>query len=87
VRRAALRASIDLPYVAIITAETGRCRASPGEDIIDFSMGNLDGPTPPHVESWQVNSAKTHTYGYHLARHSACAVLYRAGTKTRRRRD
>ncbi|HAH12453.1 MAG TPA: alanine transaminase, partial [Pantoea agglomerans] len=37
------------PYVFNITAELKIAARRRGEDIIDFSMGNPDGPTPPHI--------------------------------------
>lgn len=37
------------PYVFNITAELKMAARRRGEDIIDFSMGNPDGPTPPHI--------------------------------------
>ena len=37
------------PYVFNITAELKMAARRRGEDIIDFSMGNLDGATPPHI--------------------------------------
>ncbi|MFO5978436.1 hypothetical protein ACLBSL_27100, partial [Klebsiella pneumoniae] len=36
------------PYVFNITAELKMAARRRGEDIIDFSMGNPDGATPPH---------------------------------------
>ncbi|MEO1938875.1 MAG: aminotransferase class I/II-fold pyridoxal phosphate-dependent enzyme, partial [Sulfurimonas sp.] len=36
-----------------------------GKDVIDFSMGNPDGPTPEHIRNKLVESAqKTKTHGY-----------------------
>jgi len=36
-----------------------------GEDIIDFSMGNPDGPTPKHIVDKLIESAKKpKNYGY-----------------------
>lgn len=36
-----------------------------GEDIIDFSMGNPDGPTPPHIVEKLVTVAQREdTHGY-----------------------
>ena len=37
------------PYVFNITAELRMAARRRGEDIIDMSMGNPDGPTPKHV--------------------------------------
>ena len=40
-----------------------------GEDIIDFGMGNPDGPTPPHiVESWSRPSQRPDTHGYSVSK-------------------
>ncbi|WP_338494021.1 alanine transaminase [Erwinia aphidicola] len=57
------------PYVFNITSElkmAARCR---GEDIIDFSMGNPDGPTPPHiVEKLCTVAQRDDTHGYSTSR-------------------
>jgi len=37
------------PYVFNITAELKMAARRRGEDIIDLSMGNPDGATPPHI--------------------------------------
>ena len=37
------------PYVFNITAELKMAARRRGEDIIDFSMGNPDGATQPHI--------------------------------------
>lgn len=37
------------PYVFNITAELKMAARRRSEDIIDFSMGNPDGATPPHI--------------------------------------
>ncbi|RZJ51779.1 MAG: alanine transaminase, partial [Acidovorax sp.] len=37
------------PYVFNITAELKLAARRRGEDIIDMSMGNPDGATPPHI--------------------------------------
>lgn len=40
-----------------------------GEDIIDMSMGNPDGPTPPHIVEKLVEVAeKEHTHGYSVSK-------------------
>lgn len=40
-----------------------------GEDIIDFSMGNPDGPTPEHITNKLIESAqKTKTHGYSVSK-------------------
>ncbi|MEP6998434.1 MAG: alanine transaminase, partial [Betaproteobacteria bacterium] len=37
------------PYVFNITSELKMAARRRGEDIIDFGMGNPDGPTPAHI--------------------------------------
>ena len=37
------------PYVFSITSELKMAARRRGEDIIDFGMGNPDGPTPAHI--------------------------------------
>ena len=37
------------PYVFNITGELKAAARKRGEDIIDFGMGNPDGPTPKHI--------------------------------------
>ncbi len=40
-----------------------------GEDIIDFSMGNPDGPTPPHIVEKLIEAAqKPKNYGYSVSK-------------------
>ena len=40
-----------------------------GEDIIDFSMGNPDGPTPQHIVDKLIESAqRPNTHGYSVSR-------------------
>ncbi|WP_294900935.1 alanine transaminase [Tatumella sp. UBA2305] len=53
------------PYVFNITAELKMAARRRGEDIIDFSMGNPDGPTPPHiVEKLCQVAQREDTHGY-----------------------
>ena len=53
------------PYVFNITAELKMAARRRGEDIIDMSMGNPDGPTPPHIVDKLVEVAKRpDTHGY-----------------------
>ena len=53
------------PYVFNITAELKMAARRRGEDIIDFGMGNPDGPTPPHIVEKLVETVRrpdTHRY-------------------------
>lgn len=53
------------PYVFNITAELKMAARRRGEDIVDFSMGNPDGPTPPHiVEKLCQVALRPDTHGY-----------------------
>lgn len=72
------------PYVFNITAEPKMAARRRGEDIIDFSMGNPDGPTPPHiVEKLCTVAQRDDTHGYSTSRGiPACAALFHAGTPT-----
>ncbi len=57
------------PYVFNITAELKMAARRRGEDIIDMSMGNPDGPTPKHVVDKLVEVARRdHTHGYSVSR-------------------
>lgn len=57
------------PYVFNITAELKMAARRRGEDIIDFSMGNPDGPTPPHiVEKLCSVAQRDDTHGYSTSR-------------------
>jgi alanine-synthesizing transaminase len=57
------------PYVFNITAELKMAARRRGEDIIDFSMGNPDGPTPPHIVEKLVTVAQREdTHGYSTSR-------------------
>lgn len=57
------------PYVFNITAELKMAARRRGEDIIDFSMGNPDGPTPPHIVEKLCTVAKREdTHGYSTSR-------------------
>ena len=69
VLNAVLRVSIVSPYVFNITAELKMAARRRGEDIIDFSMGNPDGPTPPHiVEKLCTVAQRPDTHGYSTSR-------------------
>lgn len=53
------------PYVFNITAELKLAARRRGEDIIDLSMGNPDGPTPPHIVAKLAEVAqRPDTHGY-----------------------
>ncbi|SQC91867.1 LL-diaminopimelate aminotransferase [Cedecea neteri] len=57
------------PYVFNITAELKMAARRRGEDIIDFSMGNPDGATPPHiVEKLCTVAQREDTHGYSTSR-------------------
>lgn len=57
------------PYVFNITAELKMAARRRGEDIIDFSMGNPDGPTPAHiVEKLCTVAQRDDTHGYSTSR-------------------
>jgi alanine-synthesizing transaminase len=57
------------PYVFNITNELKMDARRRGEDIIDLSMGNPDGPTPPHiVEKLVEASQRQDTHGYSVSR-------------------
>jgi len=57
------------PYVFNITAELKMAARRRGEDIIDFSMGNPDGATPPHiVEKLCAVAQRADTHGYSTSR-------------------
>jgi len=46
------------PYVFNVIGELKAAARKHGEDVIDFSMGNPDGPTPPHIVAKLVEAAK-----------------------------
>jgi alanine-synthesizing transaminase len=57
------------PYVFNITAELKMAARRRGEDIIDLSMGNPDGPTPQHIVDKLVESAgRQDTHGYSVSK-------------------
>lgn len=57
------------PYVFNITAELKMEARRRGEDIIDLSMGNPDGPTPPHIVAKLVEAAQRQdTHGYSVSK-------------------
>jgi alanine-synthesizing transaminase len=56
-------------YVFNITGELKMAARRRGEDIIDMSMGNPDGPTPPHIVDKLIESARrTDTHGYSVSK-------------------
>jgi alanine-synthesizing transaminase len=57
------------PYVFNITNELKMAARRRGEDIIDRSMGNPDGPTPQHIVDKLVEAAQRQdTHGYSVSR-------------------
>ena len=57
------------PYVFNITAELKMAARHAGEDIIDLSMGNPDGPTPQHIVDKLIETAqRPDTHGYSVSK-------------------
>jgi len=57
------------PYVFNITGELKQAARRRGEDIIDLSMGNPDGPTPKHIVDKLVETAqRPDTHGYSVSK-------------------
>jgi alanine-synthesizing transaminase len=57
------------PYVFNITNELKMAARRRGDDIIDLSMGNPDGPTPPHIVAKLVEAAQRQdTHGYSVSK-------------------
>jgi alanine-synthesizing transaminase len=57
------------PYVFNITNELKMAARRRGEDVIDLSMGNPDGPTPRHIVDKLVEAAQRHdTHGYSVSK-------------------
>jgi alanine-synthesizing transaminase len=57
------------PYVFNITTELKMAARRRGEDIIDFGMGNPDGPTPKHIVDKLVETvARADTHGYSVSK-------------------
>ncbi len=57
------------PYIFNITGELKMAARRRGEDIIDMSMGNPDGPTPQHIVDKLVEAAQRgDTHGYSVSK-------------------
>lgn len=57
------------PYVFNITGELKMAARRRGEDIIDLSMGNPDGPTPKHIVDKLIESVqRSDTHGYSVSK-------------------
>ena len=57
------------PYVFNITNELKMAARRAGEDIVDLSMGNPDGPTPRHIVDKLVEVAQREdTHGYSVSK-------------------
>jgi alanine-synthesizing transaminase len=57
------------PYVFNITGELKTAARRRGEDVVDLSMGNPDGPTPPHIVQKLVESVqRPGTHGYSMSK-------------------
>jgi alanine-synthesizing transaminase len=57
------------PYVFSITSELKMAARRRGEDIIDFGMGNPDGPTPPHIVEKLIDTVRRpDTHGYSMSK-------------------
>jgi alanine-synthesizing transaminase len=57
------------PYVFNITNELKMNARRRGEDVIDLSMGNPDGPTPPHIVEKLIEAAQRQdTHGYSVSK-------------------
>src|SRR5256884_4015727 len=57
------------PYVFNITNELKMAARRSGEDVIDLSMGNPDGPTPKHIVEKLVEAAQRQdTHGYSVSK-------------------
>ena len=57
------------PYVFNITNELKMAARRTGEDVIDLSMGNPDGPTPKHIVAKLIEAAqRADTHGYSVSK-------------------
>jgi hypothetical protein len=70
------------PYVFNITNELKMAARRAGEDVIDLSMGNPDGPTPRHIVDKLVEVAQREdTHGYSVSKgFRAFAAPFASGT-------
>ena len=70
-----------LPYVFNVIGEMRQKARAAGEDVIDFSMGNPDQPTPDHIVKKLVETAnREDTHRYSQSRESrACVAQWRTG--------
>src|SRR5258706_3002312 len=74
------------PYVFNITNELKMAARRAGEDVIDMSMGNPDGPTPKHIVAKLVEAAqRPDTHGYSVSK--GIPRLRRATSGSRQPRD
>src|SRR3954469_4622963 len=57
------------PYVFNVTGELKLTARRHGEDVIDFSMGNPDGPTPAHIVEKLIETVRRpDTHGYSVSK-------------------
>jgi alanine-synthesizing transaminase len=57
------------PYVFNVTGELKLSARRHGEDVIDFSMGNPDGPTPAHIVDKLIETVRRpDTHGYSVSK-------------------
>jgi alanine-synthesizing transaminase len=57
------------PYVFNVTGELKLSARRDGEDVIDFSMGNPDGPTPQHIVEKLIETVRRpNTHGYSVSK-------------------
>jgi alanine-synthesizing transaminase len=57
------------PYVFNVTGELKLSARRHGEDVIDFSMGNPDGPTPAHIVEKLIETVRRpDTHGYSVSK-------------------